>query len=191
MGTRGRHLRSVPTNRRPRRFVVAGAQVLLLLVALTVVGLPMTTGYEWRTVVSGSMVPLIKAGDVILAKPLDRAVEVGDVVVFADPVHADRDIVHRVVAIDEQGMVTTRGDANNGPDPWLVDSGTISGGLVLSIPKVGFVVEALTSKAGIAAFLVLPSLAIILAEIPVWYRFIRYGKEAFEPRPQGRHLVVA
>ena len=171
--------------------MVSGAQVFLLIVALTVVGLPMTTGYEWRPVVSGSMVPLIEAGDVILAKPIDRAVEVGDVVVFADPAHADRDIVHRIVAIDENGMATTRGDANNGPDPWLVDPGSISGGLVLSIPKVGFVVEALTSRAGIAIFLVLPSLAIILAEIPVWYRFVRYGKEAFEPRPQGRHLVAA
>jgi len=187
MTARGRHLRTEPTTRRLLRAVASVGQVVLVLAALAVIGLPMATDYQWRTVVTGSMRPAIEPGDVILAAPLTEAAQVGDVVVFADP-SGDRDIVHRISGFDDDGMVITKGDANNGVDPWALAPEELTGSVVFQVPKVGFLVEAMDSKTGIVLFLVVPALAIIAAESRVWYRFIRYGKEAFDS-PQGRHAA--
>lgn len=187
MTARGRHLRTEPTTRRLLRAVASVGQVVLVLAALAVIGLPMATDYQWRTVVTGSMRPAIEPGDVILAAPLTEAAQVGDVVVFADP-SGDRDIVHRISGFDDDGMVITKGDANNGVDPWALAPEELTGSVVFKVPKVGFLVEAMDSKTGIVLFLVVPALAIIAVESRVWYRFIRYGKEAFDS-PQGRHAA--
>lgn len=187
MTARGRHLRTEPTTRRLLRAVASVGQVVLVLAALAVIGLPMATDYQWRTVVTGSMRPAIEPGDVILAAPLTEAAQVGDVVVFADP-SGDRDIVHRISGFDDDGMVITKGDANNGVDPWALAPEELTGSVVFQVPKVGFLVEAMDSKTGIVLFLVVPALAIIAVESRVWYRFIRYGKEAFDS-PQGRHAA--
>lgn len=187
MTARGRHLRTEPITRRLLRAVASVGQVVLVLAALAVIGLPMATDYQWRTVVTGSMRPAIEPGDVILAAPLTEAAQVGDVVVFADP-SGDRDIVHRISGFDDDGMVITKGDANNGVDPWALAPEELTGSVVFQVPKVGFLVEAMDSKTGIVLFLVVPALAIIAAESRVWYRFIRYGKEAFDS-PQGRHAA--
>lgn len=188
MNDKGRHLRTEPTGRRLLRLVAPVGQVVLVLAALVVIGLPMATEYEWRTVVTGSMRPTIEPGDVVLAAPPSGEPQVGDVVVFQDPIHGDRDVVHRIVGFDSEGQVISQGDANSEVDPWTLSPFDVSGGVVFQVPKVGFLVEAMSSKGGILAFLVVPSLAILAAESRVWYRFIRYGKEAFEKAPKGRHL---
>ncbi|MFP3915703.1 MAG: signal peptidase I [Actinomycetota bacterium] len=188
MISRGRHLRVDSTARRVLRLAAPVGQVALVLAALVVIGLPRATDYEWRTVVTGSMRPAIHPGDVVLAAPPDGPPEVGEVVLFRDPLEGDRDVVHRVVGFTADGEMVTRGDANNGVDPWTLSTLDLSGRVVFQVPRVGFVVDAMSSKAGIVIFLVVPSLAIMAAETRVWYRFIRYGKEAFEEAARGRHL---
>lgn len=191
MSTRRRHLRNESRPRRLATLLWRGARTGILITALLIVALPLATDYEWRTVVTGSMAPTIEPGDVILVAPVSGAPKLGDVVVFESPLNPPTRIVHRIVAFDEHGMALTQGDANNGPDPWALDPGEVLGNPSLTVPKVGFVVEAATSRAGIALFLIVPAVAIILSEIPLWYRFIRYGKEAFEVPVRGRHLVGA
>lgn len=189
MTGRGRHLRQERSGRRVRGFLGSAAQVALALVAVVVIGLPLATDHKWRTVETGSMRPTLEPGDVILAAPMDRAAETGDMIVFVDPVHGDRDVVHRLVDVDAEGRLVTQGDANSSVDPWTLHPDDVTGVVTLTVPRIGFIVQAMDTKAGILGFLVVPSLMIIGFESRVWYRFIRYGREAFEPVIGGRHVA--
>jgi signal peptidase I len=86
---------------------------------LVVTLLPLLFGWRPYVVESGSMAPRIKVGDVILAAPEHNPQKLlGRVTVFHDP---DPDRIgsiksHRVVAINSDGTLTTKGDANQSVD---------------------------------------------------------------------------
>ena len=84
--------------------------------ALAVFG-PAVAGYRSFTVLSGSMVPELQVGDLVVDEPLAASeIRRGDVITFPDPQQAGRLITHRVTGIRIHGTtvdVTTRGDANN------------------------------------------------------------------------------
>jgi hypothetical protein len=76
-----------------------------------------------------SMNPSLKAGDGLRVIPYEgRKVCVGDVVVFRPP-GGNRDVVHRVVSVDPEG-VRTRGDNNSQIDPRILQSADIIGRVV-------------------------------------------------------------
>jgi signal peptidase I len=86
---------------------------------LVVTLLPLLFGWRPYVVESGSMAPRIKVGDVILAAPEhDSKKLLGHVTVFHDPDAARAGTVksHRVVTINADGTLTTKGDANQTVD---------------------------------------------------------------------------
>lgn len=115
---------------RPRRIVARVAQVLtsLLLVLAFAALLLMTVAprvfhYRTATMLTGSMVPYINPGDIIVdTEEPTTAIRVGQVITYHIPVEDHRVESHRVIWIghDTDGtlLVRTKGDANNGPDPW-------------------------------------------------------------------------
>lgn len=68
-------------------------------------------GYQMFTVVSGSMQPTIKVGDIILIKKQDNYF-VNDIVTYKND---DDYITHRIVGVNELNVVT-KGDYNNALD---------------------------------------------------------------------------
>lgn len=99
---------------------------------------------------SGSMSPAIGAGDLGFAKSVDAAdIEVGDVISVVN--EKGTRITHRVVQVDpaEHGVtITMKGDANNDPDvePYAVTDSAQR--VAFSIPKAGYVVNAVSSPMG-------------------------------------------
>ena len=91
-------------------------------------------------IVSGSMSPLIKPGDlVIIAKVFPYRIRVGDIIQFWD---GEEFIVHRVIGIKRYGdtlFFMTKGDANEVMDQDLVHQSNVMGKLVLIIPKIGWI----------------------------------------------------
>ena len=80
---------------------------------LVVTFLPMLFGWRPYVVESGSMQPRINVGDVILSSPEHNAAKLlGHVTVFNDPAHPGTVKSHRVVAINPDGTMVTKGDAN-------------------------------------------------------------------------------
>lgn len=81
--------------------------------------------YPLVVVESGSMMPVIDVGDVLIVTPanghdVSADPTKGDVIVFYRPPYygdANNLIVHRAIAIAEDGIIT-KGDANAYPDPW-------------------------------------------------------------------------
>lgn len=84
---------------------------------------PHTGAYRTVTMLTGSMRPRYPVGAVLIdtPEPLSR-LRVGQVLTYQAPIPGHAVFSHRVIAIDRaadgSANVQTKGDANNGPDPW-------------------------------------------------------------------------
>ncbi|WP_336920891.1 signal peptidase I [Aquipuribacter sp. SD81] len=131
--------------------------------------LPLLLGWEASVVMSGSMRPGIREGDVVLVQPVDPAVLVpGHVVLFEDRAVPGRQVLHRVVDVAADGSLTTRGDANPSPDAAGVAPAAVSGMARLRVPWVGsLVLWARTHRVGHVALALAALLAAaVLATAP-------------------------
>ncbi len=91
-------------------------------------------------VASGSMSPVMEAGDVvIIAKLPADVIKEGDIIQFRKEEKIT--VMHRVIEIQEtEGakLFITKGDANDKPDKDPVIPANVIGKLVLTIPKIGW-----------------------------------------------------
>lgn len=128
---------------RTRPLVAALLTMCALLAVLSVLG--MVVGW-WRmdVVLSGSMSPTMRPGDVVVAvQEPDSQVQVGQVLAFHPPNDPQIVVVHRVVqVIHRQGKVAirTQGDSNNAPDQWTAWlQGSSAWRVTWVMPAVGYV----------------------------------------------------
>lgn len=117
----------------------AGRAVVTLAVAMAVwSAVPAVIGWSTTTVVSGSMEPAIAIGDVVAAMPVgSQALVAGRVVLVDDPDHAGRLRLHRIAAVNPNGSLTLRGDANAANDSSNVWPSAVHGVGYLRIPGAG------------------------------------------------------
>lgn len=120
--------------------VGTAARAALLLVACLLLGaaLPALWGWVPTTVASGSMSPRIGVGDVVVAMPVaPERVHVGQVLLVDDPAHPGDLLLHRLAAVEGDGMLRLRGDANAQDDASLVSPDAVRGVGVLRVPALG------------------------------------------------------
>lgn len=165
-----------------RRSMAAVTTTLLVLAVAAFLALavgPRILGYQTVTMLTGSMSPLINPGDVVVTMPAPVSeIRVGDIITYHIPVEDQRVETHRVTEVtsnpDGTTAVRTKGDANNGVDPWTA---TISGSTVdrhvATIPHLGAVIRAVRQPVilnilmyGAPAVLVLGMLAGIWSKKP-------------------------
>ena len=112
--------------------------------ALTMLAFGLLSGrFRVLPVLSGSMEPMISAGDLAVAAPKPTgSVRTGDVIVFHPP-GEDHLVVHRVVSVvsAEGGpVIRTKGDDNAKPDRWNAElNGETAWEVRRVIPKLGHV----------------------------------------------------
>ncbi len=136
--------------------IIAGVGIYLFN-AQAIAGnpMPMPFGVGAAVVLSGSMEPTLSVNDLVFVTEAENY-EKGDVVVFQENGHL---IIHRIVAIDGDTIVT-QGDANNvGDEPVSLES--IRGKMAFHIPMFGKLVQMLKTPAGIITVFIL---AILLSE---------------------------
>ena len=116
--------------------------VLVILVVVCAVFLMGTRllGYQCYTVISGSMEPAYKVGDLLYVKKVaPQTIKVGDPITFI----LNEDLVvatHRVVEVDaEKQHFYTKGDANEIVDSEPVHFNNVIGVPQFSVPKLGYV----------------------------------------------------
>ncbi|UOE43054.1 signal peptidase I [Agromyces larvae] len=120
------------------RIALSRALVTLVATLAVIAVVPQVFGLTATTVMSDSMAPVIRAGDVALSLPVEPdVIAEGQVVLFPDPSGADRLMLHRVADIDDDGMLRTKGDANESADSTLVDPADVVGVGVILVPLVG------------------------------------------------------
>ena len=138
--------------------ILAGLGLVAIFVTVSVFNFP--GGWKLFTVQSGSMQPAIKTGSLVVVKPAaDYAV--GDVVTFKN---APTPTTHRIKSI-EDGVIITKGDANDGSDSEPVKTKQILGKVILSAPYLGYPVAFAKSKEGFVLLIMIPATIIIYSEI--------------------------
>ncbi|WP_267421724.1 MULTISPECIES: LamG-like jellyroll fold domain-containing protein [unclassified Curtobacterium] len=124
----------------PRLLLAVAARTVLWSVLLLALwsNLPAILGWHVTTVVSGSMAPAIRTGDVVAAMPTGPdAVTPGRVLLVEDPDHDDRLRLHRLRRVEPDGSLRLRGDANPAVDRTAVAPDAVLGIGVLRFPGVG------------------------------------------------------
>lgn len=126
----------------------------------------LSTNTPFYVVSSGSMVPTLEIGDIIVVNGRIEFndVNVGDIIVFDEPKSGLKVIVHRVKEI-HYGSVrsfVTKGDHNLASDNWEVTSEEFLGGVIFTIPRVGYLTTALTPPMNYILIIVVISLVFIL-----------------------------
>lgn len=128
---------------------------------------PSILGYSPMSVLTGSMQPLFKPGDMIIIKNINAdRIKIGDIITFKIP--SGTLVTHRVVDIiktDSTLSFKTRGDANNAADGMLVTVEQIIGKQILKIPYGGYAVRFVREPAGYVIFIVIPLLLLLFSEI--------------------------
>ncbi len=141
--------------------LLAGVVVLFAGLALG----PHLAGYRTETMLSASMSPLIRPGDIAVdtVQPLS-ALRAGQIITFHVPTGDHRVVSHRVIALTRTAGggvdVRTKGDANTAPDQWTAH---LAGGRIWRvrtvIPRLGHLIGLLRGPnlglllpVGLAAF---------------------------------------
>jgi signal peptidase I len=129
----------------PLRVLGAFAASLFLGVVVSiavVIALPYITSGRAFTVMSGSMEPTLRVGDVVVDERIApfRA-RIGDIVTFKDPNGSGRVFTHRVRRITiGRGWANfaTKGDANNDVEHWAVPIDGTIGRVHYRLPRLGY-----------------------------------------------------
>lgn len=154
-------------------FAVLASAYLGLLTSLAVWAVvPFLMGWVPTVVVSGSMEPLIRTGDIIAAQRISAAdieggvVKKGQVLLAENPMKPGTLITHRVVIIRPDGKFTTKGDANIALDPMPIPAGNIQGIERFRVPYLGIPVVA--AKTGnfmpMAVFVAMTTVALVVLQ---------------------------
>lgn len=124
-----------------------------VLVLLVILGFFLVTGLRLCAVQSGSMEPEIPTYSYCLVNThYDYdSLQVGDIIVYDRP-HDHLQVVHRIVSILDEGIIT-KGDANPVDDGILLVEEDIYGVYQGHIPGVGRIVNIIRTPVGIAVIL--------------------------------------
>jgi signal peptidase I len=122
--------------------------LIVALVAATVAVAARLIPYTVYVIHTGSMTPTITPASAVI---VHRGVyHVGQPVSYW---RGDQVITHRLIAINPNRTITTKGDANSTPDPWHVPVANIIGGVVAAPPFLGWAFIYLQQPPGFASVL--------------------------------------
>lgn len=118
-----------------------------------------------------SMRPALQPGDLVVLTGVDpQRLRAGEVVAFAVPGPARSryglpgHLVHRIVKVEHTpaGLVfQTKGDANPGPDVFVVPSGDITGRMVTRLPGLGYPLLFFHSRQGLIFLAALAAVVVV------------------------------
>ena len=117
-------------------------------------------------VLTDSMDPEIKGGDLILCEKVDATkIKEGDIISFFDPAGNGSSVVtHRVTSVIEQDgkrYFRTKGDNNNTEDRLAVPSENLVGRYQIRIPGVGNVAMFMSTTAGLIVCVIVPMVLLV------------------------------
>ena len=151
--------------------VMLGAVAAFLFLAVG----PRVLGYQTSTMLTGSMAPLINAGDVVVSVPKPvGSLKTGDIITYGIPVQDHRVETHRIIEIirNDNGTtaVRTKGDANNVSDPWTA---ALQGGTVhvhaATIPYLGTAIRTLREPVLLQSLMYgAPAVLVTIILLSIW-----------------------
>jgi hypothetical protein len=138
------------------------------------------------------MAPTIKTGDMVVLKRLGRPAQVGDIVEIVVPNEARARlgyppvVIHRIIRIDADGMVITKGDAHKDPDPFNVPRTALTTEVIGTVPAAGRLLAFLASPLGL---LWLAGGALLFVGMPLVERYRGAQRRGQDERADVRSLL--
>jgi signal peptidase I len=145
-------------SRKRRARVVVGLVLAATFGALALVGL---RGHAVYAVSTGSMAPTIPPRSAVVVTK-DVAPQIGDVITYE---HHGALVTHRLVAINADGTLRTKGDANDTPDAWGTPRSDVVGVVTSHVPQVGYWLVYLRTPQGFASFVLM---LLLLGQVWSW-----------------------
>ncbi len=139
-------------------------------------GVTRVAGHPVMTVLSDSMTPTFRAGDLLVEQPVgDRADRLakGNVITFRAHEGVDELVTHRIIRVKTtpDGIAyRTQGDANNAADLTPVAPDQVVGVYSWRIPYGGYVLRAVQSQYGMFLLIFLPALLLLFPVLLKWWR---------------------
>ncbi len=101
--------------------------------------IPIAVGWQPAMVLSASMAPALRTGDVVLLDPVEHpeALPSGRVVTVSDPARPGGTFLHRLIRHTPDGALVTRGDANATEDYPAVSAARVQGEVRMVVPFLG------------------------------------------------------
>lgn len=170
-----------------KRFFRCVGQILrvfvLLLITVTLIGNicivaaknifgqknPTIFGFSSAIVLTGSMSGSIEPNDVVVTQKQD-GYAVGDIITFDSE---GTSVTHRIIAVDDEGY-HTKGDANNTADRLTASQESVTGKVVLVIPRIGALLRFVRTPIGILCFLAFTAL---IVELPGMVNYLKKRKD--------------
>lgn len=137
---------------------------------------------NFYTILTQSMYPTIKAGDIVITYKNDNdKYDDGDVITFVSDQNGGITVTHRVnevFNVNNTYSYKTKGDNNNAADNEVIPGDNVLGKVILKVPKAGYIQQFLVSKTGWIAAVILPCLAIVIYDVLKLFRFTaKKGKQ--------------
>lgn len=138
-----------------------------------VISLGTLIGLRSLVVVSGSMEPLLRPGDLVVDRMIAPSeLRIGDVVTFRDPTNPAALVTHRVRGVQIKGetyAVTTKGDASNALQHWTIPANGRLGRVLLRVPAIGRPIFWGRTRFGVASLLVVPAMLLAISLlVQIW-----------------------
>jgi len=164
--------------------------VLVVLMALSAITLSVAThlsspgqytvfGHPVMTVMSGSMSPAIRTGDLVVDDAVTSAqaqhLHVGQVISVRDTPASQFVITHRIVGVQHIGgsvFYVTKGDANSAPDATVRPAADLVGVVSATVPAGGYVLNALHRPLVVGLLVASVVLAFVAGPLLRWARTV-------------------
>jgi signal peptidase len=157
--------------------IITAVILLLGLSAVVLVGTPWSP-YELGVVRTGSMSPALPSRSLIVVKV--DAPQLHEPIVFQQ---YDGLTTHRWVGTNTDGTLRTKGDANDSDDTRGIQKADVVGGVVASVPQLGFWIIYLGSPYGIGS--------VLFGMISIWLLWSLIGRPSEKSEDQKNSLVPA
>lgn len=148
---------------------------------------------NFYTILTQSMYPTIKAGDVVVTYKEDNNIyNKGDVITFVSNNNGGITITHRVKEVynvNGEYSYQTKGDNNNTADSEVIKSDYVLGKVIFKIPKAGYIQQFLVSKTGWIVAIIIPALGIIISDILKLFRAV--GKKSKNKELESERALEA
>jgi signal peptidase len=113
------------------------------------------------------MEPHIRTGSLVLVTKNAGEPQVGEVWTFLTP-RSKQVTTHRILnkrVEKDKLLYSTQGDANDTPDPWILENGNMIGKVKFSVPFAGYLAHYAKTPQGFFLIAVVPGLLLIIDEI--------------------------
>ncbi len=120
----------------PPRWALLAARAWVILVAalLAWAVAPAALGWQPIAVLTGSMAPAVTPGDIAVVEPHPAQVNPNDIVLVRVPGIRTGQLLHRLVKVNPDGTMTTKGDANAAADSTPVPADAFLGKVRYVVP---------------------------------------------------------